>query len=194
MNEPNWAQLISAFFGSIFGAAIGAAVGAYAGKRAERLAIKHDLDKIADEVRTVTNQTESIRAVISNQYWRRQEVWSQKRQQYASLILAMDELADAYQEVAIELCEAPSAGEELGAKLHKNYGTVRQRLSVARLFADWDIEGVWEAAEQKLHKLISGGMPRELHWEMEEYWRKESKRLVGEFRRDLGIDGSGEAN
>jgi hypothetical protein len=61
-------------------AGAGAYLGAYLRKKGENLATHEDIDKLNDQVRSVTQITEEIKAKISNEVWDRQKHWELKRE------------------------------------------------------------------------------------------------------------------
>jgi len=59
---------------------------AYFAEKGKRFATSEDIEKVLEEVRRVTTETERIRAQISGELWSRQAHWNEKREIYASLL------------------------------------------------------------------------------------------------------------
>jgi len=59
---------------------------AYEQEKGKRLATHEDIQNVLAEVRSVTRETESIKAQIGSDLWTRQRVWEQKREIYSNLL------------------------------------------------------------------------------------------------------------
>ena len=69
---------------------------AYMGKKGERLATNEDIQKVLNEVRAVTRETEKIKAEISGDEWHRQWVINQKREIYREMLSVVNEMQGCY--------------------------------------------------------------------------------------------------
>jgi hypothetical protein len=67
------------FVSSSFSAGAGAFVGSYLKKKGENLATHEDINKLVDQVKSVTQATKEIEAKISGELWDRQRHWEAKR-------------------------------------------------------------------------------------------------------------------
>lgn len=61
-------------------AALGAYIGTYLKVRGESWAKEKDIDRVVNEVRSVTETTKRIEATISHEFWDRQKLWEMKRE------------------------------------------------------------------------------------------------------------------
>jgi hypothetical protein len=68
---------------------------AYAGEKGKNFARKEDLNEILAEVRAVTVTQKEIEAKLAGELWNRQMVWNQKRDTYAALFKAKDQIEHA---------------------------------------------------------------------------------------------------
>jgi hypothetical protein len=132
-----WGELIGGFVGSIVGAIIGACIGAYFGKRAERLAIQHDLDKIVAEVRVVTAHTEQIKSEITGAMWLRQTVWTEKKMLYHSILNTISRLLATLQAWGAHVAEGRNTAQQIDAYMkHSTDFLAQQALSLIMLGED----------------------------------------------------------
>jgi len=65
---------------------------AYAEEKGKRLATKEDIDNVLEQVRAVTRETEIIKAEISGGLWQQQWHLTQKRDCYARLVDALENI------------------------------------------------------------------------------------------------------
>lgn len=69
--------------------------GAYAGEKGKNFARKEDLNEILAEVRAVTITQKEIEANMAGELWNRQMIWNNKRDTYAALFKAKDQMENA---------------------------------------------------------------------------------------------------
>src|SRR6266849_5900863 len=72
-------KLIVLALTTLIGAFVGSYLASYLKKKGENLATHEDLDKLVEQVRTVTTTTKEIEAKISSGVWDRQKRWETKR-------------------------------------------------------------------------------------------------------------------
>lgn len=59
---------------------------AYEQEMGKRLATHEDVDNVRSDLRTLTLETETIKAQIGSDLWLRQTVWNHKRETYANVL------------------------------------------------------------------------------------------------------------
>jgi hypothetical protein len=121
----------------------GAYLGSYLKKKGENLATHEDIDKLADQVRTITSLSKTIEARISDEFWQNQRRWEVKRdtifeamKKFGELEAAVALLAgnvSAYQEGMISpqlLVDRKELRRELNVAL-KGFGIAKNLVTLA---------------------------------------------------------------
>jgi hypothetical protein len=80
---------------SLVFAGIGSYVGSYLKRKGENLATHEDLDKLVEQVASVTQTTKSIEAAISDDVWNKQKRWELKREVLFEAAKRLAEVDDA---------------------------------------------------------------------------------------------------
>ncbi|MGO8985352.1 MAG: hypothetical protein ACLPHI_12110 [Terriglobales bacterium] len=77
------------FVSSGLSAGAGAFIGSYLMKKGENLATHEDINKLVDQVKSVTQATKEIEAKISGELWDRQRHWEAKRDALLSAVKSL---------------------------------------------------------------------------------------------------------
>lgn len=99
---------------------VGAFLGAYVKRRAEDVAMNANFQNVLDQLKRQTEETENIKAAISDDVWDRQEQWKMKRDSILSAVLALHEMENALVElnscftVPPELCDQSARERQKG--------------------------------------------------------------------------------
>ena len=97
---------------TVLSAGIGAFIGAYLKKKAENLATHEDLNKLVEQMATVTQTTESIKAAISDDVWDRQRRWEMRRDAVFSVMQALGKADETLHFASLATVELRKAGDK----------------------------------------------------------------------------------
>ena len=123
---------------------IGAYFGAYIMRKAEDRATRENFDKLREQLRKTTQDTEEIKIALSRKNWLTQQQWSIREQHYMSLLahitklkLSLQDRNSYYMEPGSEHNDALSKGEhfqELARVGHESYQAIRELIGPASVF------------------------------------------------------------
>ncbi|VWX36527.1 conserved hypothetical protein [Limnobacter sp. 130] len=143
----------------------GAYFGAYLKRKAEDRATQENFDKLRDQLRKTTQDTEEIKTTLSRKNWLTQQQWAIREQHYMSLLshlmklsLSLEDRNSYYMEPGSEHDRTRSQGEhfkELSRVGYESYQAIRELIGPASVFlSDKAIESLeqlvrdhWGAAE-----------------------------------------------
>ena len=117
----------------------------YAEEKGRRLATHEDVEKVLQEVRMVTKETETLKAQISGELWERQNRWNAKRDIYIRLLENLELLKTAlaraqYSRTILSDVAAINRAFDEADVQAKDF---RKAMAIARLFADPAVETAW---------------------------------------------------
>jgi hypothetical protein len=148
------------FVSSSLSAGAGAFIGSYLKKKGENLATHEDINKLVDQVKSVTQATKEIEAKISGELWDRQRHWEAKRDSLLSAVKSLS-LVDRHfslfrETVDFGLKNKPPE-EQLNRKLFeavKDYSEARDMLDEAALLVDMICGETTVLALREVRKIV----------------------------------------
>lgn len=78
--------------GGVFAVAFRGFFASYLAEKGKLLATREDFDKLLDQVKKTTLETESIRNELSSSHWLRQQNWSRREQYYLDILTELTRL------------------------------------------------------------------------------------------------------
>jgi hypothetical protein len=123
-------------------AGAGAFIGSYLKKKGENLATHEDINKLVDQVKSVTQATKEIEAKISGELWDRQRHWEAKRDALLGAVKSLssvDKHFSLFRETVDYGLKNGPPEEQLNRKLFevvKDYSEARDMLDEAVLLVD----------------------------------------------------------
>jgi hypothetical protein len=122
----------------------GAYVGAYIKRKAEDRANQENFDRLREQLRRTTQDTEEIKTSLTRKSWLTQQQWAIREQHYMRLLshlmklkLSLQDRKSYYMEPGSEHDENLSAGEHfqnLAAVGHESYQAIRELMGPASVF------------------------------------------------------------
>lgn len=122
----------------------GAYIGAYFKRKAEDRATQENFDKLREQLRKTTQDTEEIKTTLSRKNWLNQQQWSIREQHYMSLLAHLTKLKLSLQDRHYYYMEPGSAheadrsnGEHFQALAqvgHESYQAIRELIGPATVF------------------------------------------------------------
>lgn len=157
-----WWSYILAFLLSM----AGAYVGSYIKRKAEDRATQENFDKLREQLRKTTQDTEEIKITLSRKSWLTQQQWAIREQHYMSLLthltklkLSLQDRDSYYMEPGSEHDRSRSEGkhfQELSRVGHESYQAIRELIGPASVFLSGKAIG-------SLEQLVSD------HWSVTEF-------------------------
>ncbi|GAB4087406.1 hypothetical protein GCM10028785_00750 [Hydrogenophaga soli] len=145
---------------------VGAYSGAYIKRKAEDRATQENFDKLREQLRKTTQDTEEIKVTLSRKNWLTQQQWAIREQHYMSLLahltklkLSLQDRDSYYMEPGSEHDESLSDGahfQKLTRVGHESYQAIRELIGPASVFLSGK-------AIESLEKLVHD------HWSVAEY-------------------------
>lgn len=158
---PWWSYML-AFLLSM----VGAYYGSYIKRKAEDRATQENFDKLREQLRITTQDTEEIKITLSRNIWLNQQHWAIREQHYMSLLthltklkLSLQDRDSYYMEPGSEYDSSRSEGEhfqELARVGHESYQAIRELIGPASVFLS---DKAIESLEQLVHD----------HWSVAEF-------------------------
>src|SRR2546428_8202478 len=122
----------------------GAYIGSYIKRKGEDRATQENFDKLREQLRKTTQDTEEIKATLSRKSWLTQQQWAIREQHYMSLLTHLTKLKLSlqdrdlyYVEPGSQHDESRSNGEhfqELARIGHESYQAIRELIGPASVF------------------------------------------------------------
>jgi hypothetical protein len=175
-------------------------VSAYSREKGKNLARKEDLDAILAEVRAVTLTQKEIEHKLSGDLWNEQTRRTEKKDLYAQIIRAINELSDSLDdaEAAVETSKTqvePSSNVELQLLRSYNEGLSRIRTLTSELHTLFALSFIY--TDEECARALSDYIENQQHCEsvQDTEWlknnrallRKTKLRVVATAKIDLGL-------
>lgn len=188
-----WFLVLTAVFGGL-----GAYFGAYLRQKGKNLATHEDINKLVDQVATVTTTTKEIEARISSEVWDRQKLWELKRnvlfelaKRVAAIFDALGKLDSAY--AIARQSDLPGLGLEHRSEANQKWFAALASLEESKLFVDVICDKYLQDAVLKFRVLavaiahaINKG-DREIFLKSHPELRKLGDAIVSATRKELGV-------
>jgi len=188
-----WFLVLTAVFGGL-----GAYFGAYLRQKGKNLATHEDINKLVDQVATVTTTTKEIEARISSEVWDRQKLWELKRnvlfelaKRVAAIFDALGNLDSAY--AIARQSDLPGLGLEHRSEANQKWFAALASLEESELFVDVICDKYLQDAVLKFRVLavtiahaINKG-DREIFLKSHSELRKLGDAIVSATRKELGV-------
>ncbi len=136
---PWWSYLLAILFSMA-----GAYAGAYIKRKAEDRATQENFDRLREQLRKTTQDTEEIKTALSRKNWLTQQQWSIREQHYISLLthltklkLSLQDRDSYFMEPGSEHDQSRSECEhfqELARVGHESYQVIRELIGPASVF------------------------------------------------------------
>lgn len=157
-----WWSYVLAFLLSM----AGAYVGSYIKRKAEDRATQENFDRLREQLRKTTHDTEEIKTTLSRKNWLTQQQWAIREQHYMNLLanltklkLSLRDRDSYYMEPGSEHNDKLSKGERFQALAqvgHESYQAIRELIGPASVFLS-------AKAIESLEKLVCD------HWSVAEF-------------------------
>jgi len=148
------------FVSSSLSAGAGAFIGSYLKKKGENLATHEDINKLVDQVKSVTQATKEIEAKISGDLWDRQKHWEAKRDSLLSAVKSLssvDRHFSLFREIVDFGLKNKPLEEQVNIKLFeavKDYSAAQDTLDEAVLLVDMICGGTAVLTLREVRKLV----------------------------------------
>lgn len=199
-----WLQtFIATALGSAIAAGLGAYVGAYLRKKGENLATHEDIEKLVEQVRSVTQATKEIEAKISNEMWHRQRQWELRRDVIFEAARHLSEVqvkfsalvACAYT-MSITAANSPTRDTNVARKLeasntfHTTFLELLKAIDIASLVCGSDVRKEFENVE---HVFLSLNMRMSNNEAVDpsaisKEFKSATEKVISAIRKELDIE------